>query len=169
MLWSRSATRLSTKKIVHAMTALGDMTVPLEKATLTGAIKTAIASPASDREPTRETYYQIGEVKNSFGPTDEKHGVKLSVGAGSKWIVEGTWFLTSLTVAAGAVIDDAHSHRSQSARSRARLCCRGCQTTRTYVSHKTRGCRDERFAVGSQVHSHPGVGSHPHMQEIGAA
>ena len=90
--------------IIHAMTRRGDMTVSFEKATITGAITTATASPSTGKEPTIETYYLIGDVKNTFGPTANKYGLKVSLDGNSRWVVDKTSYLTSLTVAQGATI-----------------------------------------------------------------
>ncbi len=90
--------------IIHAMTRRGDMTVSLEKATITGAITTATASPSTGKEPTIETYYLIGDVKNTFGPTTNKYGLNVSLDGNSRWVVDKTSYLTCLTVAQGATI-----------------------------------------------------------------
>jgi hypothetical protein len=90
--------------IIHAMTGRGDMTVTFEKATITGAITTATAFPSTGKEPTRETYYLVGDVKNTFGPTAGKYGLRVSLDGNSRWVVDKTSYLTSLTVAEGATI-----------------------------------------------------------------
>jgi hypothetical protein len=90
--------------LIHAMKGVGDMVVTLENSTLTGAITTAVASPASGAAPTRETFHTIGVVKNAFASSEEKYGLCLTVGSGSQWIVERTSYLNSLTLVAGATI-----------------------------------------------------------------
>ena len=54
---------------------------------------------------TPEYYYFIGEVKNTFGPKPEDpHGVSVSLDSGSKWVVDRTSYITSLTIDNGATI-----------------------------------------------------------------
>src|ERR1019366_10169166 len=43
-------------------------------------------------------------VKNTFGPTANKYGLKVSLDGNSRWVVDKTSYLTSLTVAQGATI-----------------------------------------------------------------
>ena len=91
--------------LVHAMTDLGDLTVTLQSdASLEGAITTATAAPSTGKEPTRETYYRIGEVKNTFGPTSGAHGLICVLESGSKWTVTKTSYLNALKLADGAGI-----------------------------------------------------------------
>jgi len=91
--------------LVHAMTDLGDLTVTLQSdASLEGAITTATAAPSTGKEPTRETYYLIGEVKNTFGPTSGAHGLICVLESGSKWTVTKTSYLNALKLADGAGI-----------------------------------------------------------------
>ena len=93
-----------TGDIVHAMKGKGDMTVTLEKVTLTGAISLGTASPAA-QEPSKEAYREVGNIKNTLGPATDKYGLKLSLDAGSRWVVTETSYLTSLTLANGATIE----------------------------------------------------------------
>ena len=88
--------------IISSMTTMGDVKVSFESATITGAITTAVATPVG--EPSYEKYYLIGEVNNSYCATDDEYGMKISLDKSSSWIVEETSFLTSLTIAEGAVI-----------------------------------------------------------------
>ncbi len=97
--------------LVHAMKGKGDMIVSLEKVTLTGAISLGTASPASGQEATKETYREVGNIKNTLGPATDKYGLKLSLDAGSKWVVTKTSYLTSLTLANGAAIAAAEGSR----------------------------------------------------------
>jgi hypothetical protein len=90
--------------IIHAMTERGDMTVTFEKATITGAITTATTSPSTGKEPTKETFRSIGDVKNTFGATADKYGLKVSLDGNSRWVVDKTSYLTGLTVAQGATL-----------------------------------------------------------------
>ncbi len=90
--------------VVHAMTEEGDMTVTLQNATLTGAISTGKATPASGKEPTKETYRTVGEVTNTLSPSGTQHGLKLYLDWGSRWVVSKTSYLTSLVIAEGASV-----------------------------------------------------------------
>ena len=86
------------------MKGKGDMTVSLEKVTLTGAISLGTASPASGQEATKETYREVGNIKNTLGPATDKSGLKLTLDADSKWVVTKSSYLTGLTLANGATI-----------------------------------------------------------------
>jgi hypothetical protein len=97
--------------LVHAMKGKGDMIVSLEKVTLTGAISLGTASPASGQDPTKETFREIGDVKNTLGPATDKAGLKLTLDADSKWVVTKTSYLTSLTLANGAKIEAAEGSK----------------------------------------------------------
>lgn len=90
--------------LVHAMTDLGELTVSLKShAVLTGAISTATATPSTGIEPTRATYYLIGDVKNEYGPAGT-HGLSVLLDGGSEWIVAKTSYLTALRIAPGAAL-----------------------------------------------------------------
>jgi hypothetical protein len=94
-----------TGDLINARPAQGDMIVSLDKASLTGAITTAVAVPSTGQEPTEATRHLIGDVKNIFGPsTDPKNGAQVSVGAGSTWSVAATSYLTRLTIADGGAV-----------------------------------------------------------------
>jgi hypothetical protein len=88
--------------MVSSMTGESDVIVNFENATITGAITTATAVPVG--EPSYEKFYLIGEVTNTYCATDDKYGIKASLDGKSKWVVDETSYLTSLTVAEGAAI-----------------------------------------------------------------
>lgn len=90
--------------IVNARTHQGSMEITLEKTSLQGAITTAVAEPASHRDPSKEMYFMIGEFKNIFQPTGEKYGLTVSIDKASKWVVDQTSYLTGLTIAKGATV-----------------------------------------------------------------
>jgi hypothetical protein len=96
--------------IINGFTASGSVNVTFKNATIAGAITTATTEHLlmNGEEITMETpeyYYFIGEVKNTFGARPEdRHGVSVSLGAGSKWIVDRTSYITSLTIDNGAVV-----------------------------------------------------------------
>jgi hypothetical protein len=96
--------------IVNGNTAAGAVNVSFKKATITGAITTAKIQNAlgpSGEKITMQTpqfYRLIGEVTNTYCATSDKFGVAVSVDENSKWIVDKTSYLTSLTISKGAII-----------------------------------------------------------------
>jgi len=91
--------------LLHAQTDLGEMIVALKSdVTLSGAISTAVATPATGKDPTRATYREIGEVRNALGPATGQHGLSVSIESGSEWTVGRTSYLTKLDVAEGASV-----------------------------------------------------------------
>lgn len=94
--------------IYHAMTNLGNLTVHLRDATITGAISTSIASPCSGKEPTRKTYYMVGCVKNALAPAHGGHGLSVILGKRSEWIVSRTSYLNKLVISNGAAVTAMH-------------------------------------------------------------
>jgi len=97
--------------IVNSMTGQGDVVVNFEKATITGAITTATAEhavgPKGEKLVMKEEtdlYYLIGKTKETYCATNDKYGVKVSLDGNSKWVVNKTSYLTSLTIAKGADI-----------------------------------------------------------------
>jgi hypothetical protein len=103
--------------IINGFTASGSVNVTFKNAVITGAITTATTDhPLMKNETiTRETpefYYFIGEVNNIFGAKPEDtHGVAVSLDAGSKWIVDRTSYITSLTIdkSAGVTAPEGYS------------------------------------------------------------
>jgi hypothetical protein len=96
--------------IVNGNTASGAVNVTFKKATITGAITTATIKNAlgpNGEKITMNTpylYKLIGEVGNTYCETGNKFGVTVSLDASSKWIVDKTSYLTSMTIAEGATI-----------------------------------------------------------------
>jgi hypothetical protein len=96
--------------IINGNTAECPVSVTFEKATITGAITTATVKHAlgpNGEEITMKTpqfYKLIGEVTNTYSATDDKYGITVSLDADSKWVVDETSYLTSLTIANGASI-----------------------------------------------------------------
>jgi hypothetical protein len=96
--------------IINGNTASGAVNVSFKKASITGAITTAIVKHAlgpNGEEITMQTpelYKLIGEVTNTYCPTNDKYGVTVSLDSGSKWIVDKTSYLNSLTIAKDAII-----------------------------------------------------------------
>jgi hypothetical protein len=96
--------------VYHARTMPSDMTVTLQNATLTGAISTSVASPLSGVETSRATFKTIGEVKNTVGHSARGNALRVSLGVGSKWVVNKSSYLTGLTIAVGASVQAAKGH-----------------------------------------------------------
>lgn len=103
--------------IINADTVASDMNVTFENATITGAITTGIVEhvlgPNGENVTmeTPELYYLIGEVTNTYKaiPKDP-HGVTVSLGSESKWVVDKTSYLTNLTIAEGATVTAPEGH-----------------------------------------------------------
>ena len=90
--------------IINSRPSQGDMLIRLEKASLTGGISTAIAEPSTGKTATADTYYLIGDVKNTFAASTEKNGLRLTLADGSTWTINQTSYLTKLTIAPGATL-----------------------------------------------------------------
>ena len=97
--------------IVNSNTAESDVVVNFEKATITGAITTAVGEHAVGKNGEKllmqdktDLYYLIGEENDTYCATGEKHGVIVSLDAESKWVVDETSYLTSLKVADSASV-----------------------------------------------------------------
>lgn len=103
--------------IVNGFTASGSVNVTFKNAAITGSITTATTEHLlmNGEEITMETpefYYFIGEVKNIFGPKpDDSHGVSVSLNSDSKWIVDRTSYITSLTIDNNATITASEGYR----------------------------------------------------------
>jgi hypothetical protein len=98
--------------LINARPAQGDMIVMLDKATLTGAITTAVARPSTGIAPTEATRRLIGDVVNIYGPSSEvTNGAQVTVGSGSIWSVAQTSYLTRLAIADGGTINAAAGSR----------------------------------------------------------
>jgi len=95
----------------NGRTAQGGMSLTFDHAGVSGVISTSTTAPATGKEPTRETYQEIGHVVNTVAPTKTAHGLTVSLDAASRWTVTGTSYLTGLTLAPGAVIEGADGHK----------------------------------------------------------
>jgi hypothetical protein len=93
-----------TGDVFHGMKDKGDMNVRLENSTLTGAISISTTRPTSGQEPTKETFRSLGDVQNTPGPSTDKYGLRLTLDEKSKWVVTKSSYMTTLTLAPGAVI-----------------------------------------------------------------
>jgi hypothetical protein len=97
--------------IVNSMTGESDVVVSFEKASITGAVTTAIGTHAVGKNGEKlvmqdksDLYYLIGEETHTYCDTGEKYGVIASFDEGSKWVVDETSYLTGLNIAEGASI-----------------------------------------------------------------
>jgi hypothetical protein len=93
-----------TGDIVHALTATADMTVTLQRATLTGAISTGVANPASGIPPSKATFRSVGLVVNTLVASPTAHTLKVSLDWASSWVVTKTSYLNGLALADGAAL-----------------------------------------------------------------
>lgn len=87
-----------TGDLVNAM--YGTVIVTLENSSITGAITTATAE--STGTISQETYYNIGDVTNTYETTG--YGMTVSLDSGSSWVVDTASYLTGLTIASGASV-----------------------------------------------------------------
>jgi hypothetical protein len=92
--------------IVSSMTDSADVVATFENTTITGTITTSTAVPVG--EPSYEKFYLIGEVVDTYGPTEDEYGVKVSLDGKSTWVVDGTSYITGLTLADGAAVKAAN-------------------------------------------------------------
>jgi hypothetical protein len=83
----------------------------LEKAEITGAITTAVGTHAVGKNGEKlvmqdktDLYYLIGEETDAYCATNEKYGMIVSLDSASKWVVDKSSYLNSLTIAEGAAI-----------------------------------------------------------------
>lgn len=81
------------------------MVLRFENTSLRGRIASSTVAPASGREPTRETYRQIGRVTNTAGFLPQGKGIAVTLGSGASWVVTGTSYLSGLEIAAGARLE----------------------------------------------------------------
>lgn len=88
--------------IINSRTEQGSLDLRLEKATLTGRVSSAVQSPAKGRLPSEAEFRLIGDVTNSFGPSNSKFGTFVTLDGESVWTVTETSYLDRLTLAPGA-------------------------------------------------------------------
>jgi len=86
------------------------MRLSFENATVMGVISTSTTAPTTGREPTQETYREIGHVSNTAVPPGPDNGLSVTLDGRSQWMVTGRSFLSELAVAQGARIDAAAGH-----------------------------------------------------------
>ncbi len=86
------------------------MRLSFENATAMGVISTSTTAPATGKEPTQETYREIGHVSNTVVLPGPDNGLSVTLDGRSQWTVTGRSFLSELTVAQGARIDAAAGH-----------------------------------------------------------
>lgn len=91
----------------NARTRDSAMVLTFENTRLRGHIASSTVAPTLGREPTRQTYKEIGRVTNTPGFVAGSQGVRVSLGAGSHWIVTGKSYLSALDLAPGARLEAA--------------------------------------------------------------
>lgn len=96
---------------VNALTAQSSLNLHLVHAHITGAITTASATHALGHNGEKlvmqdkpDLYYLIGEVIETYGPTNDANGVNVDLDAASRWVVSKPSYLTGLTLAPGGQI-----------------------------------------------------------------
>ncbi|MFT4197831.1 MAG: hypothetical protein QM601_07980 [Pseudoxanthomonas sp.] len=89
---------------VNTRTKEGALKVALDGSTVVGAITTGTQTPRGGKDPTEATYWQIGDVINTYAPVHDPHGVSVQVGGGSRWVVTKTSYLQSIDLAQGGQI-----------------------------------------------------------------
>lgn len=94
----------------NGRTEQGAMRLRFENAQVVGRMSTSTVTPASGKEPVRETYQEIGNVTNTTAPTKTGNGLTVSLDGQSHWTVTGTSYLTRLELAPGAQIDGGKQH-----------------------------------------------------------
>ena len=88
--------------VINSRWEQGPLDLTLERASLAGAVSTAMQSPVEGQAPTKETYYLIGAVTNRFMPATGEYGLAVALDGASTWKVTKTSYLTKLTLAPGA-------------------------------------------------------------------
>jgi len=96
---------------VNALTDKSSLNVKLEHASLTGAVTTATYVHAVGHngeklvmQDSPDLYYLIGEVNETYAPTNEAHGATVTLDGTSSWTVDKTSYLTGLKIASGAKV-----------------------------------------------------------------
>lgn len=87
------------------------MHLGFENATVVGVISTSTTAPATGKEPTQDTYGEIGHVSNTVVPPRPDNGLGVTLDGRSHWTVTGKSFLSSLTLAQGAKLGTEAGHR----------------------------------------------------------
>ena len=100
-----------TGDFYNGRTQEGAMALRFENAAVTGIISTSLVAPATGKEPTRETYQEIGHVVNTPAPTETDNGLSVSLDGKSRWTITGTSYLTGLTLEPGATVNPASGRK----------------------------------------------------------
>ena len=88
------------------MTARGNVIVTIENAAITGAITTATCRSKADvdgKKLSRETYYYIGDVVNTYCATGDAYGMEATL-ENTSWVVNETSYLNRLSISNSAKI-----------------------------------------------------------------
>jgi len=105
---------------VNALTAQSSLNLHLVHARITGAITTAAATHALGHNGEKllmqdkpDLYYLIGDVIETYAPTNDPNGVHIDLDAASRWVVSKPSYITDLSLAPGAQITAAKGYRLQ--------------------------------------------------------
>jgi hypothetical protein len=105
---------------VNALTAQSGLNLHLVHAHIVGALTTATATHALGHQGEKlvmqdspELYYLIGDVIETYAPTNDPNGVHVDLDAASHWVVSRPSYITDLTVSPGAQITAAKGYRLQ--------------------------------------------------------
>lgn len=103
---------------INALTAQSGLDMHLVHAHISGAITTATATHKLGRNGEKlvmqdkpDLYYLIGEVTETYAPTDDPHGVAINLDATSHWEVSSPSYITALTLAPGGQISAPTGYR----------------------------------------------------------
>lgn len=96
---------------INTRTKQGGLTVTLDHASIFGGVSTGTQAPLGGVDPDETTYWQVGNVVNTWGPTAEKYGASVKVGSGSTWTVTKTSYLTKLHIEAGGKVAAPQGYR----------------------------------------------------------
>jgi hypothetical protein len=83
---------------INSRSKQGDMSINLDNARITGTISSATQSPITGKMPDKNTFWQIGNVANKFGPSDGEHKTKVNLSNKSIWKVNKTSYIDSLNI-----------------------------------------------------------------------
>jgi hypothetical protein len=103
---------------VNALTTQSELNLHLVHARIIGAITTATATHTLGKngehlvmQDKPDLYYLIGDVIETYGPTQNLHGVNIDLDAASHWQVTKPSYITRLSLAPGAQVNAAKGYR----------------------------------------------------------
>ena len=84
--------------LVNTRTKQGGLVLTLDHASLFGGVSSGTQAPLTGVDPDESTYWQVGNVVNTWAASTDKYGAAVSVGDGSTWTVTKTSYLTRLDI-----------------------------------------------------------------------